>query len=318
MVLQAVGSNLGGVLGRLAVAVSGLSSVLQGQQQAQGFPLRPVDPSNTPPPFKLGAPTKITGNINPAGTQMAQMVKGAAIAGGITAVVEVIQAAFRKMRESIDSAIDAAGNFASGMAAADASVSSSLGTMANYITTVSDKLADDFPVLGMLGSAAGHAAAALGRFTGALDATAERYAQFSGPLASALAVSEVTQTLNDIRRAQQVTPELLRYIQARTELQQRFEDAKVRFINRITPLAVRGMESIENIMDVIDAVAEGITTISDFVVPDKIKQLIHDVLHKERPADLDEKAWELPTDFFLGGQGPFTTSPEGAGFQPRF
>ena len=113
------------------------------------------------------------------------------------------------------------------------------------------------PALGTLASVAGAAYEALGAVMKSLDGMAERFRRFSPDVALAEAQANVAQTLGDLRRAQEAGPQLAEYVRARTEIQQRWEDTKVRIMMRLVGLAETMMSSLNTVSPFIEATALG-------------------------------------------------------------
>ncbi len=164
--------------------------------------------------------------------------------GPATVIGAVVYAA-EKLKEQIVNTVSAMKGLALAFVNPDANPAAMVQSMGGFVS----KLTEAIPIVGQFGGMLGGALNALGEFMNALDGIVNRYAQYSPQLAAAQAQAEVTQTLNDIRRAQEVTPALLRYINSRTELQQKFEDAKIKFINAATPLITLLMESLGNLFE---------------------------------------------------------------------
>jgi hypothetical protein len=97
-----------------------------------------------------------------------------------------------------------------------------------------------------------------------VDSFVERYSQYSPGIATTQALAEVQMLVSDFRRAQEATPALMEYIKVRTELQQHVEDMKVRFLVRITPLLIKGMQAVDAILPVLEKVANGVVTGVEF------------------------------------------------------
>ncbi len=112
---------------------------------------------------------------------------------------------------------------------------------------------------GALGLAAGALTAAFAELMKAADGMVERYGEYSPEIAQAQAIAEITQVLGDLRRSRQVGPDLVRYIQARTELQQRFEDQKAQFMEQVLPLLTQVLDLMSKGMDIASALELGVT-----------------------------------------------------------
>lgn len=110
-------------------------------------------------------------------------------------------------------------------------------------------------MLGVAAAGAAGAASALGKafnaIVGALDTAVNRYEEYSPEIAQAKADVEVRQIENDLRRAKENGPELARYIESQGRMQEKFEEAKMKFLIKISPL-------IEGTFTILGTVAEHI------------------------------------------------------------
>lgn len=104
--------------------------------------------------------------------------------------------------------------------------------------------------LTIVAAAAIAAAAAITMLKNAADEAVERYAPYSPVLAGVYVQAQLATVMADFRRGQQVGPALAQYLQARTELQIKYEDAKMRLLTRATPALVRLMEIAEMLLPV--------------------------------------------------------------------
>jgi hypothetical protein len=182
--------------------------------------------------------------------------------------LNVVTAAFEVMgafRDSMTGAVRAVGSFASAMASPEARPSQFIASAGEGIDQFSRGLFYVSPALSIMGSVAGEATKALGKFTAALDGMVERYGKLNPQIALAQAMGDVVHTLNDLRRGNELAPALTQYVAARTELQQKIEDAKVRFINRIMPVILKGMEVLERLLPAVEVSGEVVAQISGFI-----------------------------------------------------
>ena len=99
---------------------------------------------------------------------------------------------------------------------------------------------------------AGVIAAAVATFVVAVKAlieTAERmnkqYGEYSPQIAQAQAVAEIRQTMGDVKRAQVLGSSMAKYVLARSELQQKWEDVKARFMQAILPMVTGIVKMLE-------------------------------------------------------------------------
>ncbi len=67
-----------------------------------------------------------------------------------------------------------------------------------------------------------------------------------------MARADVAQILGDFRRAQVLAPQLSGFVDARSQLQQKIEDAKMRFMIAMLPLVTRGIDLLSSGMDLVN------------------------------------------------------------------
>ncbi len=79
------------------------------------------------------------------------------------------------------------------------------------------------------------------------DKMAERYGEYNPEIAQAQAMAEVRKITNDMRRAQEAGGELAAYIEAQSEMQNRWEDVKVALMSKILP-TITGILEILSIL----------------------------------------------------------------------
>jgi hypothetical protein len=285
-VAQKMRGTIGGVFGTLAGALLDVVAAVQDAKGAAqtGIPASgqnpslpsPAMPSTANVPIAAPAPTIPTAAIappalpgatsapvaavapaTPVATQAAPVAaSGGAMAaletaGPIAAIAGAALAVVGALRDAAMGIVRGAGDFASLFASADASAAGSTAAFGEATKSASASMFLISPALSVLGSVAGEAASSLGKFMKAVDATADRYGDYSPVIAQAQAQSEIRQVLADMRRAQTAGPELARYIQARSDLQQQFEEAKIKILVKLLPIA-------ENLMAIVGAGADNI------------------------------------------------------------
>lgn len=122
------------------------------------------------------------------------------------------------------------------------------------------KQADD---LNKLGDTAGAAAAqltafvpaiaatgvAFGALTSAIDASVQKYGEVSPEVAQAQANAEIMHTLGDIQRGQEHGADLARYVESQARMQEKFEEAKMKFLSKIMPIIEAIFEFLGDIME---------------------------------------------------------------------
>lgn len=182
-------------------------------------------------------------------------------AAGITAGL----AAANAFAGAIVGAASAARNFTLSLVNPNANIGQSVSQMGQSISSVAGAFGVLLPPVTLFGGLLGAAVEGLGQFISAMDGMVARFAQYSPALAVAEAQSEIVQQLNDIRRAQEATPALVEFLKVRTELQQKFEDAKMRILTRLMPLALKGMEMFEKMLPLIEGLVGVMDTIMSIV-----------------------------------------------------
>jgi hypothetical protein len=195
-------------------------------------------------------------------------VGGGAGLGGLAAIGAVVYAV-EKLKEQVERSVVAFKNLSLAMLNPDANPASFVQALGSYTTEITKGV----PIIEQFGGAVGGAINALGSFMRALDGMVERYAQYSPQLAAAQAQANVTQILGDIRRAQQAAPELIRYIKTRTELQQKIEDAKIRFLNVATPFITATLDMLTKMLEIMGGL-ENLPRVLNAFLPESIRILL--------------------------------------------
>lgn len=221
-------------------------------------------------------------------------------------------AAVAGFRIAIQGAITAVGAFAEKLVSPSTDPSQYVDLMGESVLAVSTALTLVLGPVGGLGIAAGAAALALGSLMRTFDDIVDRYAAFNPQLAMAKAQADVTQIMGEFRRAQTVGPELANYVRSRTELQQRTEDIKVRFIVRFTPIILRMMSVVEEVLPALELSAGTLTSILEFVLNITGKMDAIKAKMKEPPVP----EGSLPSELIWGaGSSPWASpwAPYGEG-----
>jgi len=230
-------------------------------------PPPPVPPSVPPPPppspiapglppVSPATPTPPSGGISPQHLNAAQMAmpqlgaasSALAAAGPIGLAIMVAMEAEKSLRGHARSI----GNAGAAIANPDANPS-------RAVTEAGNAVAESFH--GLIG-VSGELTASFGRIMQAVDATANRYAEFSPEISQAQAMVEVRHTMGEMRRAQEAGPELARYVQMQGELQQKFEDTKIKLLVQILPIVTAIMGYLEKAMSAGSDITQAITTLA--------------------------------------------------------
>jgi hypothetical protein len=220
------------------------------------------------------------------------------LAGAYGAVAAAALQAWKKIMDGVQAAkvapIHAMGQFASAVANPDANPATSLQAAGAAASKFGDTMLYVVPPLGVLASAAGAAANELGQFMKAMDGLVQRYGQYSGPVTAAESMAEIRQTIGDIRRSREIAPDLVRYINAKSEMQEKFEEIKIKLLKQITPFAEILMKQITAILANTEFQLKGIETLQSLMPTDLVRQ-IRDILGKN-----DAEPVLGPTDLILG------------------
>jgi hypothetical protein len=238
---------------------------------------------------------------------------GLAAAAGPVAIGLAVMAALEKLKDALVGAVTAAGAFTTKFAASETTVGQVAEMAGTGLRAFGDKLFYASPLLGTFTSVLGESINVLGQFTAVVDGFVDRYAQFSPGLALGTGQAELVQVMGDFRRAQQVTPELLRYLQTRTEVQQRYEDVKARLLQQMAPTATKLLESVDRMLPTLEVVARIVQ--GDFEALARITEYLSRVLAfltrsgDKSVEDFDlTKVGQIPglgnTNFFAPGAGP--------------
>ncbi len=189
------------------------------------------------------------------------MAEGEGAAGGMAgpaAAYLIIIGAAKAFKAGMEQAVAAAGNLAKGLTAPEVSAASFAEGIGGAAKQASNALIFVAPPLGILAGVAGQAAESLGGLMRNLDQMASRYTGFGPGIAQAQAFGVIQHIAGEFRRGQEVGDSLSRYVIARTELQEKFEDVKARFLVQITPAVITAMKLLEQMMPLIEGVAEGV------------------------------------------------------------
>jgi hypothetical protein len=245
-------------------------------------------PMIRPSAFVAGRPP----DVIPAGEEAAEaggIGAGAAIAGALAAVL-----AYGKVLDLLkDAAVKATNslaNFATTMVSPDTNPQVFVNAAGEGIKSTASMFKWVNPFLYVFGSALGEAVQGLSRFMTAIDGMVDRYKRYTPQLAYAEAGARVTQTLGDVRRAQEAAPALSAYVAARSDLQQKFEDTKIRILNRLLPLAIAGMESIGTLLVVAEAILTGLTSIAEQIpgLDAQVARIRAEIEARKHPKGLNE------------------------------
>lgn len=229
-------------------------------------------------------------------------------ASGVGAIVAAVVAVVQGLGRTLGAAVDAAGAFTQGLTNASTDLTQPISQLGNGMQSLGEKGMMFGSGLGVALFVAGKAVDNFSKTMENVNRMAERYAAFSGQLAVAQARGEVANVLGDIRRAQETSPALTRFVEDRTKLTQQVEDLKAQFLNRIVPYisdileilsaAMPEKDTVENLFNIGESLigASGVGGI--FLAVKGIAQVLR--AWKE---EQEEEA--SPTDMILNNPNPF-------------
>jgi hypothetical protein len=227
---------------------------------------------------------------------------GMAAAAGPLAAVAIVAQMFNA---AVQEAVKAVGSFAVTMVSAESTAPEMVGDMGEAVKGIGDKL-------GFFGAALSEAGQGLIVFSDlvkALNGMADRYTPYSPTLAVAEAMADMRQTLGDLRRGREVGPELSKFINEQTILQQQFENEKIKMMKVLLPVVTGGMKMLVDLLPVMSA---NIKLLALFLLPLKA---FMDWLHKTKDADDSDIDWSTPTADALYAE-PFKYGREGTQQSP--
>lgn len=234
----------------------------------------------------------------PAETGAAEGMAGAAGAvGAVGAIVMAAKVVNDAVVGSIRSTISTMGDVMRGIASPNNDPSVPIGALGDAASKAGEKVSMFVPTVGFMGVAAGEAAKSLSSLMQALDQTANKYGEYSPEIAQAQAIAEVNTTLGDMRRAQEVGPELARYVQVQGELQNKFEDIKIKLLVKILPAVTRILEIIEMATSAGEGIEKAVSALTQPLssLASAAAEMVG-MQQDDRAPDISD-----PTDAILGG-----------------
>jgi hypothetical protein len=188
---------------------------------------------------------------------------------GLKALSDAVMTAVRSVSQftvSMVSAAQGAAQIPQALGSASAQIGETVETFGKYAVGAGVALAFLNPVVGaavvafgailyesgLLGKILGELGKSFGALIQEIEGHVQRYGEFNPQIALAQAQSEMIGMMNDIRRAQEIAPDLVRYIKARTDLEQKYEDMKIRILQQLMPLVTAGMGGIEAVLPLVE------------------------------------------------------------------
>lgn len=227
------------------------SEGIPGLQRASPPPLPPE-----PPPFVVRESPGDAGMVGIPGMSsiMSTFSKVLPMVGPILDGLKLLSTA---ATGAVKATIGGTSGVANWAASADSDPSKTLEGMGDAVSKAGDAMSSIIPFSGLWTTALGESTKALGMFMQAVDKTAERYGEVSGSIAAQQAMGEIRQVMGDLRRAQEVGPEIVRYMKTQQDMQQKFEDIKVKILTKLLSAINPALEVIDKLLPTLEAVMEG-------------------------------------------------------------
>lgn len=272
-------------------AVGGMPSPQAGSTTGAAAGAKTAKAAGTATAVSGAGAAAATGGAAAAGAGLASaavpiaLVVGAAVAIK-TAVDQLVKGVAAAVREVLTT-----------IASADADPAKPIAALGEASTKAGEKLL----VLGTHAVIVGETLKTLAAVMQAIDKTAERYGEYNPQIAQAQAVAEIRHVMGDLRRSQQISAEMARYIAARSDLQQKWEDIKVRLLNKLLPLITRILEMLEAAMAAGEGIGDSISALLNplSTIADAITKLL-DMQRDKEPMDPTEQILNNP-NFAQGG-----------------
>ncbi len=193
------------------------------------------------------------------GTSPLAGMSGSGAAGGAVAAIKALVAFGYAIKDTTNVVVDSGSKFATSMISASAAPSKFIGDVSSSIRSFGDSMG----VFGALISNVGALGQTLGSVMGEVNQMADRYGAVNPQIAMAQSMADLRQTLGDFRRGQDAAPDLVNFINQQSQLQQKFEEVKIRALNKMMPAVLRGMELFEmKVLPTLETIFEGLMVIS--------------------------------------------------------
>lgn len=226
-VIEPIRGLLGGTFGPMVGALADITSGMNKFQKDKEKQRKNAD---------------LLGEVMPADDDLISQMTAAA--GPIGMIVAAALAGRKALREGISSTIGAVGGLASTIASPSSDPAEPIAKMGEAASKASEYLTPFSTELLI----AGQSLKALSSIMGAVNSTAQRYGEFNPVIAQAQAIAEVRQTMGDFKRSQVAATELAHFVMAQSDLQQRFEDIKIKLLTKMLPPLTRILELIESVI----------------------------------------------------------------------
>jgi hypothetical protein len=194
-----------------------------------------------------------------AGEALGAVGEGAAVAGGAMAalgaavpVVGAVLLGMKALGDVMTGTVQAASGFAGALLDADPAPAKLIDTLGQSYKKTADSIFLLSPTVSVLGSVVGETVSSFGKLLSVIDANASKFGEYNPQLAVAEAMGEVRQVMGDLRRAQEVGPQLARYVNARADFQQKFADIQTRLLEQILPAVTGGVKVLEKMLPLVE------------------------------------------------------------------
>jgi hypothetical protein len=255
-------------------------------------------------------------SLSAAGGAEGGLAAAGAAAAGPVAIAAAVFEVTKMLKDGVNSTIDALGTFATRLVSPDVDPAQAAGVVSDVANKFSDASLFLIPQFGLIGiglavftAGLGGATSALENFMTATEGMVERYSAFSPELAMTQAQTQMINILGDIQRAGQITPTLTQYLQVRTELQQQFENTKIRILEALMPIAIKLMHIVEFILPFIELMVNLLALVANKLLPNIGSQI--DELTKQQMEGLLQEGFQLPDVDF-----PFNFFPAAGAMKP--
>lgn len=181
-----------------------------------------------------------------AATGSISAMEAAPIVGAAIAAAVAIDKA---ITSAIKGAVSGVGRLVTGIASSDPDPAVAITGMGDAAEKAGEQMKGPLTfAMGYVAVAGGEAAKALGGLMQAVDSTAKKYEEYSPTIARQEAIAEVKHTLGDLRRAQEGGLELARYVKVQADIQEKFEDIKIKLLTKILFVLNPMLEGADNLM----------------------------------------------------------------------
>jgi hypothetical protein len=196
------------------------------------------------------------GEVLPADAEGGGLTDLAAEAAPIAAIAYLARKVQDAVVDGMKSAIGGAGGLVAGIASADTDPARPIAELGEAASRAGGKIAQLEPWTGMAIIAIGETAKAFSRVTQAVDQTATRYGEYNQDIAREQALADIRLVRGDMRRSQELGPDLAKYVAAQSELKDSFEDLKAKLLSGLLPLITTSVNSLTIAVDLLNELTD--------------------------------------------------------------